>query len=143
MTVDNIGLGFDLVGGVVRLLEAEFGHLTDPLFAHGRHVDAGGEGVEGDVGADIARRALAADVLFAGAQGHDEGALAVGVGGLADEAARHLPDMLLAGGEEPDMRPAEIECVADRLSLRGNDVGAHRAGRLDRAERDDLADGGA
>ena len=38
-------------------------------------------------------------------------------------------------GEEPDVRSAEIERIADRLAFADDDVGAHRARRLDEAKR--------
>ena len=67
-----------------------------------------------------------------------EAALAVGVDGLADQPARHLAHILVAGGEQADIGAAEAQPVADRLALADHDVGAHLARRLDEAERHDL-----
>ena len=53
-----------------------------------------------------------------------------------------MPDILLARREQADVRSAIGEAIADRLSLGGDDIGAHFTGRLDRAEADDLGDDG-
>src|SRR5438445_3484534 len=90
------------------------------------------------ISADVAGRPLAANVLLAGRQGQHPAAPAVGVDGLADETARHLSDELVAAGEEAEMRPAEIERVAERLTFSGDDVGPHLARRPNRTERQDL-----
>ena len=75
----------------------------------------------------LRRRLLAADMLLAGREGEHEAALAFGVDRLAGEPPRHLPDIFLAGCEQADIRPAEIEADADRLALADDDVGAHLA----------------
>ena len=92
------------------------------------------------VGADVRGRLLAADVLLARRQRQHEAAVAVGVDGLAAEAAGHLADELLLGRHQADIGAAEVQGVADRLALADDDVGAERAGRLEQAERDDLGD---
>jgi hypothetical protein len=48
--------------------------------------------------------------------------------------------MLLAAGEQADIRPAELQPDADRLAFADDDVGAHLAGRADQPERDRLGD---
>ena len=77
------------------------------------------------IGADVRRRLVAADMLLAGRQRQHEAAVAVRVHRLAAEAARHLADIFRLRGEETDIRPAEIQRVADRLALAHHDVGAH------------------
>ena len=52
----------------------------------------------------------------------------------------HLADELLLAGEQADIGPAEIEADADRLAFADDDVGAHLAGRADRAQRHRLGD---
>ena len=49
---------------------------------------------------------------------------------------RHLADVFLLAAEQPDVGPAELQPDADRLAFADDDVGAHFARRLDRAERD-------
>ena len=77
-------------------------------------------------------------MLLAGRQGEDEAALALGVDGLAGKPPGHLADEFLAGREQADIGPAELQADADRLALADDDVGAHLARRLDQAERDRL-----
>src|SRR5947208_4598503 len=97
-------------------------------------MDRKGEGAQAGIRADVARRLFAADVLFARRERQHPAAPSLGIGGLADEPTRHLPDKFLAAGEQPDIGAAEIERVAKRLALASNDVGAHLARRRDRAE---------
>src|SRR6185437_12643242 len=92
-----------------------------PGLAQQRRVDREGERAQPRIRADIAGRLLAADVLLASRQRQYPAAAAFGVGGLADQPARHLPHMLLTRGEKADMRPAEIERVAERLAFGGDD----------------------
>ena len=112
--------------------------LPKPLLAEQGHVDREGQRAQPRVGADVAGRLLAADVLLAGRERQHEAALAVGVDGLARDPARHLADMLFAAGEQADVGAAEVEADADRLAFADHDVGAHFAGRLEQAERDRL-----
>ena len=74
-----------------------------------REIDGGGEGEEGLVRADVARRLVASDVLLARAHRHDEGALAVEVGRHPDEPARDLANERIGarrGGRGTDRRTA-------------------------------------
>ena len=105
-----------------------------PGLAEQCQVNRKGERAQPRIGADIARGALAPDVLLAGREGQHPAAPAFGVDGLADEPARHLPHELVAGREQTEIRPAEIERVAERLPFGGDNVGAHLAGRLDRTQ---------
>ena len=111
---------------------------VSPVFAEQRQMDRKGERAQPRIGADVAGRLLAPDVLLAGRQGQHPAAPAVGIDGLADEPPRHLADEFVPAGEQAEMGSAEIERVAERLALGGDDVGAHLARRADRAERQDL-----
>src|SRR3954447_14389022 len=81
-------------------------------------------------------------MLLAGREREDEAALALGVDGFASEAAGHLANMLLAAGEESDIRSAKLQADANRLALANDDVGAHLTRRLDEAKRNRLGDDG-
>ena len=100
------------------------------------------ESVERLGGADVGGGLLAADVLLAGLKGEHESAAAVDVYGFAGDAAGHPPQVLLAGGEEPEGGSAEVQAVAQRLTLADRDVHTALAGRGEDAERDgiDLGD---
>ena len=80
-------------------------------------------------------RFLAADVLLAGLQREDEPAAAVDVIGLPRDPARHSPNQLIGGAEEPERGSAEVEPVAERLPLAEGDVGSALARRAEDAER--------
>ena len=67
-----------------------------PGFAEQRQMDREGERAQPGIGADVARRLLAADVLLARRQGQHPAAPAVGIDGLADQPARHLAHEFLA-----------------------------------------------
>src|SRR3546814_13845112 len=71
------------------------------------------------VGADIARRLFAADMLLAGRQGQHETAFAIGIDRLAAQAAGHLPDIFRLAGEQADIGSAELKPDAERLSQIG------------------------
>ena len=111
-----------------------------PGFAEQRQMDREGERAQTGIRADVAGRLLAADVLLAGRQGQHPAAPAVGIDGLADEPARHLPHVFLAAWRTDRHGAAEIERIAERLALGRDDVGAHLARRRDRPERQDLGD---
>src|SRR5207237_935019 len=78
------------------------------LRAEGGEVDGGAQGEQTLVGADVARRLLATDVLLARLQRQHPAALAIAIGRLADQSSRHLAQELLvaAAGQQPDVRPA-------------------------------------
>ena len=92
------------------------------------------------VGADVARRLLAADVLLARLQREHEAAPALEVDGLADEAAGDAAHQLGGDGHVAEAGAAEVHRVAERLGLADDDVGAEPAGRLEQAERDRVGD---
>ncbi len=120
----------------------QLAELDDPPPAEPRQVDDAAEGVQRLRGADVGGRLLAADVLLAGLQGEHEAAAAIDVGGLAGDPAGHPPQVLLAGGEQPEGGPAEVQAVAQRLALADGHVDAALAGRAQDAERErvDLGD---
>ena len=71
---------------------AERGDVAQPVRAERREVDRRGERAQRLVGADVARRLVAPDVLLARAQRHHVGAPAVDVGRPPDQPAGHLAD---------------------------------------------------
>ena len=79
-------------------------------------------------------RLLAPDVLLACLERQDESALAVQVGRLADDPARHPSDELLPGCEEAVVRAAVGEVVPGTLALADRDRATVRSGRLQNAE---------
>ena len=103
-------------------------------------MDREGERAKAGIGADVARRLLAPNVLLAGRQRQHEAAAALGVDRFAGEPSRHLPHELEPGREQPDIGAAEIERVADRLAFADDDVGVHLARRAQRAERHRLGE---
>ncbi len=102
------------------------GEGFEPVFAEQREVHRKGESAQALIGADIRGRLFAADVLFAGGQGQDEPALAIGIHGFPAQAARHLPDVFFTAGEEAQMWPAERHGNTDGLRFAAHDVGLHR-----------------
>ena len=59
-------------------------------------MDRKGQRAETGIGADVARRLLAADVLLAGRQGQCPAAPSIGIDGLADQPSGHLAHEFLA-----------------------------------------------
>ena len=107
----------------MRLAGRAFGDLTEPGRPDRGEVDAGAEGEQPLVGADVRRRLLAADVLLAGLQGEDPAPLAVAVDRLADDPAGHLADELLATRQDAQVRAAVRHRIAQALPLGDHDVG--------------------
>ncbi len=103
-------------------------------------MDGESQGAEPRVGADVAGRLVTADVLLAGRQGQNEAAPPICVDGLADQPPGKLAHELLPRRHQPDGGAAEVEGVAQRLSLGGDDVRLHGARRLEQAEGNDLGD---
>ncbi len=99
-----------------------------------------GQRVKGVVGADVARRLLAADVLLAGLQGEHEAASSFDIDGLADEAPGDAAHELLRHGHVAEAGAAEVHGVAERLSLADDDVGAETPGSLEEAQRERVGD---
>ena len=103
-------------------------------------IDGRSEREERLVGADVARRLVAPDVLLAGAHGHDERAPAVEVGRHPDQPARDLPDERVGRGQDAEVRSAVLRRDAQRLALTGGDIGPVRTGRGQDGEADRLDD---
>ena len=79
-------------------------------------------------GADVARRFLTPDVLLARLQRQAERRPASGVHTHAHQPPRHLPLVLVQGGEEPGMRTAEAHRHAEALGRAHDHIRAHLAG---------------
>src|SRR5271167_248259 len=101
-------------------------------------MDRKSQRAESRIGADVAGGLLAPDVLLAGRQSQHPAAPAVGIDGLAGETPGHLTDELVPAGEQAEMGSAKIECVAERLTLRSDDVRPHLARRDNGGERQDF-----
>ena len=97
------------------------------------------QGAEAFVRADVAGGLFAADVLLAGLERQHEARRPCASMVSPGDAAGHLADVLLARGHEAEVRPAERHRHAQALALAGDDVGAHRAGGLEHAQRDRIA----
>src|SRR3546814_16958523 len=91
------------------------GEPAQPGFTEQGHVDAESQRAKPGIGADIARRLLAADMLLARRERQHKAALAVGIDRLAAQASRHLADIFGLAGEAATIRPAELEADAERL----------------------------
>ncbi len=136
-------LEWDALAGVLREGHARLPHLAQALRPEPRERCEPGKREQGLVGGDVRRRLLATDVLLASLQGEDEGAPAVRVHRLPDDAPRHAADELASGGKEPVVRAAVGGPVAGRLSLAECDVAAVRARSFQHPERHqiDVRDG--
>src|SRR3546814_18609168 len=80
---------------------------AQPRLAEQGHVDAERQRAQTGVGADIARRLFAADMLLAGRQGQHENAFDIGIDRLAAQAAGNMPDIFRLAGEQADIGSAE------------------------------------
>ena len=105
------------------------GEPAQPRLAQQRHVDREGQRAQPRVGADVAGRLLATDMLLARRQRQHETAAPIGVDRLAAQPAGHLADVFVLAAEQPDIRPSELEPDAERLPLADDDVRAHLARR--------------
>src|SRR5207247_7975919 len=96
-----------------------------------RHGELGrrGDREEGLVRADVCHRLLPPDVLLAGLEGHAERSVSIDVSSQADDASRHLADVLLSAREDPEEWTAEIHRRAKGLALPDHDVRGEIAGR--------------
>ena len=99
-----------------------------------------GKAREAGIGADIRRRLVAPDMLFARRKGQDEGAAAGSIDRFAAETSRHLAQIFGLRREKPDIGTAEIQAIADRLTLARDNVGAHCARRLHEAKRNSFGE---
>src|ERR1700722_18724129 len=87
------------------------------------------ERAEARVGANVARRLLATDMLLSSGERENEAAPSLGVHRLAGETPRHLAHTLGARREQSYVRAAEIKRVAEPLAFSDCDVGVHLARR--------------
>lgn len=85
--------------------------------------------------ADVARRLFPADMLLARLQRHAQGRAAIAVLGHADDPARHVALVLVAGGEEGGVRAAVPHRHAEALAVAHRDVGAPLARRHQQCQR--------
>ena len=115
--------------------QAGLPQLPQSLRPEPREIDEPAEREQRLVRGDVRGGLLPPDVLLAGLQGEDIAALARGVYRLADDAARHAPDELLARREEAVVRPAEGREVPGSLSFADRERGSVAARRLEHAER--------
>ena len=111
---------------VARAPGAAQRQLAQPGRAQPRQLDGAADGDQRLVGADVGRRLLPADVLLPRAQRRDVGPAALGVDGLAHQAAGQAPHVLEPAGEQAEVGPAEAERRAEGLPLPHHHVGAVR-----------------
>jgi hypothetical protein len=91
----------------MRLADAQFSRLGQPLRPHFSQIDCRPQGEQPLVGADVAGRLFAADVLLAGLKRQHPAAAAPTIDRLPGNAPRHPPYELLAAGHDSQIRPAE------------------------------------
>src|SRR5437762_2661903 len=82
-----------------------------------REMNGKSQRTETRIGADIARGLFAADMLFARRKRQNEAASPLGIYRLTRKSARHLAQEFLTGRKQPDIGPAEIQPVAQRLTF--------------------------
>ena len=101
-----------------------------------------GKRAKARIGADIAGRFFPADVLFARRKRQHVAPPPGLVNGLTDQSARHLAQVFLTHRQQANRRATEVERVAKRLPLAGDDIGAHGAGGFDDTQGHGLGDHG-
>ncbi len=117
-------------------LVTQFGHLAQAAAPKQGQVDCRSQSHQALVGANVGSGAFALDVLFAGGQRQHIGTLAAVIHCLTDQAASHLVDILLAGGEKTQVRSAERKRDSQRLALASNNIRTHLAGCFKQAQGD-------
>src|SRR6516165_9164162 len=110
-------------GRIMAVAKAELGDLPQAAAPHRGEISRGGERAGRGIGADVAGRLGAADVLLAGRQREHIAAAALAVDGLARDMSRQAPDMRHAGRKDAEMRTAERWSYAQTLPLGNHDVG--------------------
>ena len=133
-----VAQGFQLL---VQDLRQRVGAFGDGFDAFGPVIDgvhAGHDGQQGLSGAYIGRGFLAADVLFAGLQGHAVGLFTMNIDRNADDAAGDLPLVLLAGGKEGGVRAAVAHRYAEALAVAHHCVGAPFARRRQQGQAEQV-----
>src|SRR6185369_14065371 len=106
---------------VLRLRVALLRDLSQTRSPEQGQVDVRRQRHEALVRADVGRRLLAPDVLLARRERQAEGAAALRVASLADEATRDLTLVLGPAREEAEERPAVVHRHAERLGLAARD----------------------
>ena len=101
-------------------------------------VHRGDHGEENLRRADITRRFVAADMLFAGLEREPVTGAAGRIVGNADEPAGHVAFVGVAGGEVGRVRPAKSERNAEALGAADGDIRAEFAGWLQQRERENV-----
>jgi len=101
-------------------------------------IHAGHDGEQYLGGTDIRSGFFAADVLFAGLQGHAVGGIALGINRNANQTARNLALELVFSGEKSGMRPAVTHGHAKTLCRTNHHIGAPAAGRLEQHQRHEV-----
>src|SRR5262249_634018 len=130
------------------LLETQLGDLPEAACSHGREIYRRREGTERRIGADVARRLGAADMLLTGRKRQHVAAAAISVDGFAAQMAGQPPHMGHACTEDSEVRSAERRRNPQRLAF-GHDyvrpIGARRPeqSERDRIRRDDEETAGA
>ena len=112
-------------------------HLDETLLAEEARADRDGERAERVVRADVARRAIAPDVLLARREREHVAALSVLVDRLAAEAPWDALEELarVAAREETAPGPTVLRREPERLPFADGDVGAERARRFEERHR--------
>ena len=138
--IEVFAIGLAKPSARTRAIDGDGGRVN----AGRNRAQAGGAVVDGvhrrDVGqkrlrrADVGRRFLAADVLFARLQRHAVRLLAAGVDGEPDDAAGRLADIGLARGKECRVRTAAAEGHTEALRVPDDGIGAELARRRDQRE---------
>ncbi len=105
------------------------GDVAQPVRTDHGEVDRGREGQQRLVGADVARRLVAADVLLARPHRHHEGALAIHVRRHPDEPAGDLADERVGRGQDAQVWAAVLRGDPERLPLARRDVRPVGTGR--------------
>ncbi len=93
----------------------------------GRDVDGGGQGAQRLVGADVAGRPVAPDVLLASPERHHVRPAPIDVEGPADEPPGHLARQRLGGRQHAQVGAAVLGRDAQRLPFADRDIGADLA----------------
>ena len=114
------------------------GDLAQPAGAVIDRIETGDNGQQRLGGADIAGRLVAADMLFAGLQGHAQGRVAAPVHRDADDAPGQRPGMLAAGREKGRVRPAIAKRHAEALGVADHNIGPGLAGRGDQRQAQEV-----
>ena len=135
----SLARGDELLAERVGAVEADLGGLLDALLAHDGAIDGGEERHQALVGADVGRGLLAADVLLAGLEREDEGALAAVVLGLADDASGDLADQLLRAAHVAGVGTTKGHRQTEALDIAHGDVGSPLARGLHQGEVGDDA----